>query len=332
MPGVPSEVSLLVAPLPNAASRRSKANMKTTILILLSLFITGAFAQTNTCQYLFRIPVYPNMEPAGTFSSHIKSDPPFLTRLKVYKPKEGAQINKDDVIQFYKDFYSRLDWKSADRKQESDFPYLQMQITLNTQHNAEFQLWISPDGELVTIYMDERRSSCFPSASFKEYRNIITTVAAQNGLEIRKTTPDRGWIKGWEQYYENEYLKVCESYSFYSNSRKSGGLSGCVNSSGRFSAVLLLYKNEASAKEQKETWDREASKYKHQEMIDNGDGTGVIRMRSWWNGIVIQDENILVKIDNRDKNQTNLVSKVATEIEGYSNQRVHSIAGSARSE
>ena len=257
------------------------------------------------------------MEPAGVFSSHLELHPPTLTRFKAYMPKEGVKIDISDVISFYENFYSQRGWKPAAwRKPEC--PHLHMEIMRSTMHSADFQLWISPDGELLTIYMDERRVLFPLPAKFTRYETLFETVAEQNDFYTQKA-----YEFGWEEYYENEYLETCERYGFYRNSRKSDPpLSGCCNSSGRFSAVLLLYENEAVAKEQKEKWDLEASKYKHIERIDNGDGTGSIRMRSWRNQIVIQDGNILIKIDNMDEDQTNLVSKVASEIENYSNQNI----------
>ena len=147
-------------------------------------------------------------------------------------------------------------------------------------------------------------------------KKIFNRIAKQNNCTVSKASSF-----GREAYYENEFLQTCEYFSFYHDSRISGlPLSGCCNPSGRFSAVFLMYKNKQAAKAQKEKWDLEASKYKHIEHIDNDDGTGSTTIRSWWNQIVIQDENILIKIDNSDKNQTNLVSKVATEIKNYSNQ------------
>lgn len=276
---------------------------------MMSLFVNGAIAQTNTCKWVYAMPVYPGMEPAGAFASKMELHLPSITRFKAYKTKVGVKVDPDDVISFYKDFYATLGWKL-----DPDCSHLHMEI-----NSADLQLWISPDGELLTMYMDEYRSIGFnlPSDPFKQYRNTFETVAEQNNLFIQKV-----YEFGWEEYYENENLKTCELYTFYQDSWKSAGLSRCTDSSEHFSALILLYLNEQAAKEQKEKWDSEAAQYKHKEIIDNGDGSFSHIMRSWWNQVVIQEENILIRIENGDKNQTNLISKVASEIENFSNNNV----------
>jgi hypothetical protein len=275
--------------------------MKTKTFIILIAFTINLCAETKPCKWLFEIPTYPDMEPAGAFSSHVELFPPFITRLKVYKPREGKKIEKQRVIKFYDDFYADLGWEQTDWKQQLEFPYLQMNIRLNVYHSGELQLWISPDGELLTIYMNERRVVSGIPASFKEYPEILKSVGKKNSYSLTKATRF-----GWEQYYENEFLQTCELYSFYHDSRKSEPpLSWCTDPRRRFQAVLLLYKNEEAAAHQKRKWESEASHFNY---------------NSWQRQTVIQDGNILLRINNGDKNQCDQVSKIALEIENYSNQ------------
>ncbi|MFH1063378.1 MAG: hypothetical protein V1747_10935 [Candidatus Omnitrophota bacterium] len=274
------------------------------IIFIIILFFTPIFtlnANPNTYTNIFSIPSYPGTE---SFKSHSAYNSmlnlPFATSLKVFRTKDGAPLQKEDVIKFYREYYESRGWQKGIVERKDDEPYLglrvqvygsnSMQATVHVAGNL--YLWVAPQDGMLTIYMSQWRISSLKQDSATLYKKIeekLEKISHDINYSINKATS----YSNWEDYYQNEYLINCKVFTL---SNKSNPSQGCLDTKNIIHVTLLAYKDTTSANEQ-------AKEFKT-------NGLYQFRERT-----IVQNSNILILLDSQDKTQTGIVEQIAENID-----------------
>ena len=142
---------------------------------------------------------------------------------------------------------------------------------------------------MLTLYKTQWRNSSLWATARDVYRNMENTLQAtakENGYTVLQA-----YTYGWQDIYKNEYLVDCKVFTLDRNSYPPGeGLSHCLNPKGRIHVTLLAYKDAAVAGAVAKEF------VNHQWLIQKE---------------TVQTDNFLVLLENQDKAQTNMVSRIA---------------------
>jgi hypothetical protein len=222
-------------------------------------------------------------------------NPPFATSLKVFKTKDGAPLQKENVIKFYKEYYESRGWQKGIAARQGDEPYLGLRVQVYDPGGAlaqihvagELYLWIAPQDGMLTVYMSQWRISSMNQASVNRYNSIEETLK-RTSERLNYSIQQVATYSNWEDYYKNEYLVKCEVLTLFS---KSSPPRNDIDIKGRLNATLLVYKDSAVAHEQ-------AKEFR------------VLNSRT-----IVQIDNALILLDTHDKTQAAIVEQIAHDIE-----------------
>ncbi len=255
-------------------------------------------AETILCKNAFSIPAYPGTEEfKGTGLTNLS--PPFGTILKVFSTKDHISLDTEAVFKFYQEYYESRGWRKGIRERRGDEPYLGLRIDVYDQEPSlpagiqvagDLSLWIAPQDGMLILYMSQWRNSSLRPTAREVYRSMEDTLKAaakKNGYKVLKAYT----YGNWPEFYKNEYLVDCNVFSLDRNFYPPGeGLSHCLDSRGRISVTLLAYKDAAVA----------------------GEVAKEFEIQQWFiQKEIVQTDNILVLLENRDESQTNMVSRIA---------------------
>jgi hypothetical protein len=220
---------------------------------LLSLLPLGTQAETSSYKGVFQAPSYPGTEPFnGTSSALAALNRPFATSLAVFKTKDGAPLDAETVIQFYKSYYEKKGWQKGIFERRGSEPYLGMRVQVYESDGkgpsvhvaGEVYLWVAPRDGMITIYMSQWRISSLDQKSKTEYAHI-EDILKLAGEEHNCSVGEASSYGDWQDYYQNEYLIECKVFTFRD---KSVSGQGCLD--GGIYAVLAAYKDAIVAAEQ----------------------------------------------------------------------------------
>lgn len=268
-------------------------------IIFLFTLVLASYAESNIYKNVFDIPAYPGTVSFKSYQSDLAVlNPPFATSLKVFKTKDGSSFRKEDVIRFYKEYYEGRGWQKGIAERQGDEPYLGLRVQVYEPDGAQTQihvagtlyLWVAPQDGMLTVYMHQWRISSLKQSSQDLYKKIEETLKKTSG-GINYSILQAYTYSDWEEFYKNEYLVDCKKFTLFSESNLSRGSD--IDETGRIHATLLAYRDSAVAQEQAKEFER---------------------VHVYDQRIIVQRDNILVLLENRDESQTNIVSRIAQEL------------------